>query len=326
MPGANDGGMLRSTFLAAAAATVVLPQIALAQAAPLVPLRVAILGGDATSEPIYGVRSGIFAKHGLAVTVSEVSGGAAVIAAVAGGSFEAGFSNIVTLASAAQRGLPIVMLAPAAIFNNAVPDVLLVKARAAAYKSGADLSGKTVAVTSLSGLLSVGASAWIDKTGGDAKNVHFVELPLSEMSAALKQGRIDAAMISEPYITQNRADVAPLGDAFAAIAPRFIVGAFVASKPWAQANADVARRFSAAMIETAHWSNANHAATGKMLADDAKLDAQTVATMARSTYGDSIDPGLITPAFTAALKYGALKTPGDAAAIVADARPYWAGR
>ena len=318
--------MYRRTFLAAAAAVTVAPRVAFAQAAPLVPLRVAILGGDATSEPIYADRSGIYAKHGLAVTVSEVSGGAAVIAAVVGGSFEVGFSNVVTLASAVQRGLPIVMLCPAAIFANNVPDVMLAKARSSAFKTGADLNGKTVAVTSLSGLLSVGASAWIDKNGGDAKSVHFVELPLSEMSPALRQGRIDAAMISEPFITQNRADIAALGDGFGAIAPRFIVGAFIAAKPWAQANADVARRFVAAMLETARWANVNHAATARMLAEHDKLDAQTVAAMARSTYGESIDPALLTPAFAAALKYGALKAPADAGAIVADARPYWPNR
>jgi NitT/TauT family transport system substrate-binding protein len=315
--------MQRASWLALAAssaAVVVCGGVAAAQS--LQPLRVGILGGDATSEPIYGQQSGIFARHGFDAQIGAYEGGAAIIAAVVGGSLDIGFSNVVSVAAAQLRGLPVVMLAPAAVYVDKTPDVWLAKARGSALRTGADLAGKTVAVTSLNGLLSVAASAWIDKNGGDAKTVHFIELPLSAMAAALKGGRIDAAMLSDPLFTQSRADVDVLGNAFGAIAPQFLVGSWVVAKTWADANLAATRRVAAAMRETARWANANHAATAQMLAAGDKLDAGTVQMMTRSTFGVDITAALLTPPLEASQRYGALKGTADVAGLVADYRHY----
>jgi NitT/TauT family transport system substrate-binding protein len=294
-------------------------------ATPLAPLRIGVLAGDVAAEPYYAAASGIFAKHGIAATIEENTGGAAIISAILGGALDVGFSNLVSMVAAIQRGIPMMMLVPAGTFDSHDLDVALCKARGSALKTGADLKGKVVAVTSLSGLLSVGASAWIDQTGGDATIVHFIELPSPAMPAALKAGRIDAAMLNEPLITESRDDTQVLGDAFGAIAPRFTVGTFVTTKTWAQANADLAKRFVAAMVETARWANANRPATAKILTDVAKLDARTAATMARAAYGDAISADMIAPPLAASLKYGALKTPADVPALIADTQPYWIG-
>jgi ABC-type nitrate/sulfonate/bicarbonate transport system substrate-binding protein len=130
-------------------------------------------------------------------------------------------------------------------------------------------------------------------------------------------------MISEPLATEARADIEPLGDAFGAIAPEFLIGAFVTSKAWLEANADLARRFAAATIETARYANTNHAATARILADSDKLDPATLAAMTRATFGDTISTTLLAPPLDASVRYGALKTPPDVTALVAAGRPYW---
>ena len=61
-----------------------------AQDLPVV--RVGDLGyTDASSEPLYGAAAGIFRRDGIDVKVSALTGGGAIIAAIAGGSLEAGF-------------------------------------------------------------------------------------------------------------------------------------------------------------------------------------------------------------------------------------------
>jgi NitT/TauT family transport system substrate-binding protein len=311
----------RSIFLGSAAAAAVAARSASASAASET-LRVGVLQGDSSAEPLYAQALGIFDRHGLGARIESFPGGAAVIAAVLGGALDVGFSNVVSLANAVARGLPIVALAPASLFTSSVPDVRLCKARGSALRTGSDLNGKTIAVTSLGGLLSVGASAWIDKNGGDAKTVKFVELVFSEMGAALKQKRIDAAMISEPLLTEAAADIEPLGDAFGAIAPEFIIGAFVASRTWAAANVATARAFNAAMHDTAAFANANRPATAKILTTADKLDPATVAAMARATYGTTFSAALLEPPLHASFTYGVLATKPDVAALLADAQPY----
>jgi len=292
----------------------------------LATVRVGDLGySDASSEPLYGEAAGIFRRNGLDVKVTVLNGGGAIIAAIAGGSLEAGFSNNVSAAQAIARGIPIIVLTPAAVYPAEQPDTLLVKARGSKLRTGADLNGKTVAVTTLGGGLQLSAAAWIDQNGGDSKTVHFLELPFTEMTAALKAGRIDAAMLAEPVLTKDRADVERLGDAFAAIGPHWTLGVFVASKSWVTANPDVARRFVTAMVETARWANGHHADTAKIVAPLANIDLQTFGTMARSRFGESLTVAQLQPPLDAALKYGQLKAPFDATQWVTDAQPYWRG-
>jgi NitT/TauT family transport system substrate-binding protein len=301
-----------------------IPAQTLAQSAPEpLPIRIANLGfTDASALPIYAQQAGFFKKYGLDATITTFNGGGAIIAAIAGGSLDAGFSNITSAVAAIQRGIPIVILTAANITETGRADALLMKARGSKLKTGADLTGKVIAVTTLGGTLQLGAEQWIDKNGGDSKSVHFVEIPTSNMSAALKQGRIDAAMISEPFLTQESADIEVLADAFSAVAPAWISSVFVASKAWVSANPDGTRRFIAAMHETGRWANAHHADTAKILAPLSGVPLSTFTAMTRTSYTDVFSKALLQPGIDAAAHYGALKAPFDTADIVAGIAPY----
>ncbi len=292
-----------------------------AQSLPVV--RVLELTGDGASEGSYAQGGGFFKKYGLDATVSKTTGGGAVVAAVVGGSAEIGFSNLISVAAAIERGIPVTIIAPATVFNSKAPDIILAQSRRTAYKSGADLNGKIVAVTTLDGELQLGAAVWIDKTGGNSKTVHFVEIPETAMAAALAQGRIDAAMMTEPHLTQARADTAVLGNADSAIAPLFISGVYFAATAWVEAHPDVARRVAHALRETAHWANTHHAETAAILARGADLDAATIGLMTRSTYAEALTVPAISPALEVGFAYGRLKEPFDAKQLVAKALPFW---
>jgi len=300
-----------------------LPAASFAQTAPPTTMRIANLGfSDASALPVYADKAGIFKKYGIDATISTLNGGGAIIAAVAGGSLDAGFSNITSAVLAIQRGIPIVVLSAANLTEAGKADALLMKVRGSKLKTGADLNGKTISVTTLGGTLQLGAEAWIDKNGGDSKTVHFVEIPTSDMGAALKQGRIDAAMMSEPFLTEQGADVEELGDAFAAIAPQWVAAVFIASKAWVTANPDAARRFVAAMHETARWANAHRADTAKILAPLAGVPLATFDHMERSSYTDQLTRALLQPGIDVAYRYGAIKVPFDTNDIVTAAAPY----
>jgi ABC-type nitrate/sulfonate/bicarbonate transport system substrate-binding protein len=143
------------------------------------------------------------------------------------------------------------------------------------------------------------------------------------MAAALVQGRVDAAMMTEPHITQDRADVELLGNVDAAIAPLFVSGVYFAATSWLEAHSDVARRAVAALRETAHWANGHHAETAVILARGQNLDAPTIDLMTRSTYAETLTATSIAPALDVAYAYGRLKEPFDVAGLVAKAAVYW---
>lgn len=281
------------------------------------PVRIGVVATDVSAEPLYAEANGAFKRSGVSAQIQTVANGGAIISAIVGNALDVGFANLTSVAAARQRGIPIVIVAPSCLYTEKSPVTVLMKARGSKLRTGADLSGKTIAVSTLRGELQVGAAAWIDKNGGDSKSVKFVEMPFASMAPALKGGRVDAAMLTEPAMTIHKDDIELLSDAYTAIAPEFLIGAFVGSESWVRANGELAHRFSSAIVETARWANAHRAETAPVLADHAKLDAGIIRSMVRATYGERLSADLIQPVLDMAYKYGSLKAPMKTAELVA---------
>ena len=307
--------------LAGIAALAVRPAATLAQAAPQ--LRIGVLAGDASAEPLYAQQSGIFKHRVIAAQLVPFANDAAVLAALTGGSIDVGYTGVIPMANAINADVPILMLAPAAAFTSSAPDVLLYRARGSALASGADLKGKTIAVAAPNSLASVAASTWIDANGGDAKTAKFVTLAPSLMANALAQKTVDAAVIPEPDATVANAAIEKLGDAYGAIATDFTVSAFIATADWAAANDDLAKQFVAAIVDTAHWANAHRTASAKFLTAASDLDPSVAAAMTRTTFGETISAPTLAPPLQAAVTYGALAFTASVIGIMAAAQPYW---
>jgi NitT/TauT family transport system substrate-binding protein len=306
------GRMLRTLAATGAALAVPTPLFAATK-----PIRVGVLASDVSAEPLYAQAQGFYARVGFEPQIQTLANGGAIIAAVVSGAFDVGFANLTSIAAARQRGLPIRIVAPATLYTEKAPVTVLVRARGAKLRTGADLRGKTIGVSTLRGELQVGASCWIDKNGGDSTHTKFIELPFSAMAAALTAGVLDAAMITEPALTRHKDTIEVLSDAYTAIAPQFLIGGFVASETWLHENAQAAERFSAVMTETAKWANAHHTETAAILAKHAGLDETLVRSMTRATYGEKLAPEYIQPVLDAALRYGSLRTPMQAAELLA---------
>jgi NitT/TauT family transport system substrate-binding protein len=304
----NRGALLAGT------AVIVAATVSRTRAADATLVRIGVVASDVSAEPYYGEAGGFFRRAGLQSQIEPLAGGGAIIDAVASGSLDVGFANLTSAAAAHQRGIPVTLIAPATIYTSKSPITVLVKARGSSLRTGADLRGKTVAVSTLRGELQVAASLWIDKTGGDSASVHFVELPFAAMAPALAGGRVDAAMITEPAMTLEKARIALLAPAYDAIADEFLIGGWVATPAFAKSEG--ARRFAAAMAETARWANAHRDQTGAILAAHAKVDLAVVRAMARATYGERLTAQTIQPVLDAAAKYGSLRTPMQASELI----------
>jgi len=282
-------------------------------------IRIGVSNSDVAAEPLYGQQTGVFRRAGLAATLTPGMQGAAVLHALRAGTIDVGFVNIVSIATAVQNGEPLVLLAPGALYRSKAPLTLLVSAPAGKYNAGADLNGKTIATPSgARDLGAIGTRAWIDEDGGDSRTVHFVTgIPLAKVGAALAAHQIDASEITEPQLTAQlqSKQIRIVAPTFDAVASRFIIGGFVASKPWVRAHPVAARRFVAAMHDIALWANAHQAETAPMLAASLNVDPSVVASMVRATYPPRLAVGDIQPALDAAARYGVLR-PMNAAALI----------
>jgi hypothetical protein len=174
--GVTRGSALRS-FALASAAFGAFGTRAMAQARPAI--TVATLPSEAGAEIFYAQEMGYFSAAGLDVTIQTMTNGASVAAAVASGAVNIGFTTPISLALARQKGIAFLTVAPGVLYTNAAPFSALFVAKDSPIKTARELQGKVIAANGLGTLTEYGPRLWIDKNGGDATQVKFLELPFS---------------------------------------------------------------------------------------------------------------------------------------------------
>lgn len=293
-------------FLAAAGVAPLLPA---ARASAAQTIRVIGLPIDTGLEVQYAQAGGIVDQSGLSVHVENLYAGAAVQAAIAGGSADIGLTNVSSLATAREKGLPLVMIAPAGLYTSKEPSSVLMVATDSTARTARDLNGKTIAVNGLHSISQLGPQIWIDKNGGDSSSVHFIDMPFAEMPQALAAHRIDAALLAEPQATLAKQVARVFAPVYDAIGTRFLITAWFSTAAWVSANPDLARKFAAMIYRAAAWANSHHAQTAEVLVSVTKLDPAIVRAMPRVVFDESQDPASLKPHLDAALKYGLITKP-----------------
>lgn len=306
----------RASGLAVLAVSLLTGAPASAADSTTIALKVATTPIDIGAQVLWAKDAGFFKKAGLDVEITLINNGSAIAAAVASGAVDVGQSNLVSLATAHERGLPFVLIAPGGFYASSEPTTALLVAKNAPWKTAKELNGKTIAVSGIKNITQVGASAWIDQNGGDVGSIHWIELPFPQMVAALASGRVDGAVVAEPELSQGLASSARLfANVYTAVANDFLIGAWFTTSDWAKAHPDATKRFAAAILETSEWANAHHAESAKILE---KYTKQLIEPHIRRVhFATRLVPAQAQPLIDAAAKYNVLKAAFPVAEMIA---------
>ncbi len=260
----------------------------------------------------YAHDMGFFDKAKLPVAVSPLGSSGTISAAIASGSLQIGSIPVSAAALARDRGLPLVMIAPAGLYLSTIPTAGLLVLKDSPIRKAADLNGKTIATRDLSNMSYFGAKQWIDKNGGDSKSIRWIEISDTSDAAALAAGRIDAASVSEPALDDalRGGTVRSLAPVFDAIAKRFLISGYFTAAAFAQEHPDAVRAFAGVMASTAAWANKNHAQTAKILEKYAQ--APVPPDSPRVEYADRLAVADVQPVLDLLFTYGVLKVPARA--------------
>lgn len=295
--------MRRSAFLVSGAALAAAPRPAASQSQPSI--RIASAPDEDIIAALWGVESGAFRKAGLDVSVQKANSGAAVAAAVAGGSIEIGKSSLVALITAHVKGLPFVLVAPGGVYDASAPTVGMLVGKDSTAKTASDLNGKTFSASSLGDQNSIAMQAWMDQHGGDSRTIKFVELPSAAVPDALAAGRVDAATVGNPILSEALASgkCRLFARSFDAIAPRFQYAAYFCSVEYGSKNRDAIRRFQRVIAESGAYANGHHAETIGALARFTGITPSVIASMTRTVVGTTLDPKMMQPVIDLAARY-----------------------
>jgi NitT/TauT family transport system substrate-binding protein len=279
-------------------------------------LRLATLPIDGTALAYYANDLNYFQDAGLDVTIQSMSNGAAIASAVISGALDVGWSDIISLAAAYKRGLPVVIIGAGGIHTPGSLATQLMVRKDSPLHTAADLTGKIIGCTGLANVGQLAPDLWIDKNGGDSSTVKFIEVPLPALPAALQQGRVDAAWLAEPFIHLAEPFARTFAECFDAVAPTWMLGGWFTTPAWASAHRDVVGAFRAVMSKTATWANANQAQSAVILAKYANLDPDLLKNMHRIAYGTRPEAAQIQPVIDLAAKYGAIAASFPAKALI----------
>lgn len=280
------------------------------------PVRLATLPIDGTALAYYAKDLGYFQDAGLDVAIQSIANGATITSAVTSGSLDVGWSNIISLAAAHQRGLPVTIIGAGGMAVTGSLATQLMVRKDFPLRTAADLSGKTIGTTGLADVGQLAPELWVDQHGGKSSSLKFVEIPMPQLPAALEAGRVDAAWLAEPFIHAAEPFARTFATCFDAVAPRWMLGAWFTTTTYVKANKATVDAFRAVMTKTALWANANRDQSALILAKYSHLDPSVVNAMHRITYATRPEASLVQPSIDLAAKYGTISAAFPAADIM----------
>ena len=303
--------LVRAAVLTSALPFVLLPLGAVAQSGPRMAITVSAVAPADTLPFYYAIQQGMFEKAGLDLTVIPSTSGATSILAVSSGAAQFGYGNAVSVAQAFIKGLPIAIVAPGSVYDTAASSTQVAVGSDSSVRTAKDLEGKTVSVTGLHDLLSLGTRAWLDKNGVDPATVKFVEIPPASMGAALAQKRIDAAVMYEPFFSASVAagSVHSIGKPYDAVALRFMPSAWFGNSTWMSEHREATVRFAQVIFQAQAYTNAHYEDLIPLIADFSKLSPDVLRKTPVVKVFPTLQAPMLQPLLDTALKYKELSRP-----------------
>lgn len=196
---------------------------------------------------------GIFRKHGLNVEFVPAANPTAIVAAMLSGQQQFGFITDPVLINVNTKGTPLKCVAPVVGRQPSDPKrdgTTLIAAKDSGIKTVKDLAGKKVAVVQLNSLNTVDVQALATQAGIDQKTIQFIQVPFPQIPAALSQGRVQAAVVVQPF-AQTAIDqgATVLNHPNAVLWGGGTTVCFGALARYIDQNTDVVKNFNAAMRE-----------------------------------------------------------------------------
>jgi NitT/TauT family transport system substrate-binding protein len=270
--------------------------------------------------PLYlGVQKGFFRAHGLEVTPQPAQGGAAIVPAVLAGQNQFGFSNVVSLLTARDKGVPLISVA-AGSSSTGDPDKdvnAVLVGKNSTLRSAKDLEGRKVAINSLHNIGDTTIKSAVQKAGGDPAKVRFVEMAFPDMPAQLAAGTIDAAWESEPFRSQIlAAGGRVLLDNLTATYPKLQIAHYFTSEQIKQRSPQTVQAFVAAVNESLTYASAHPDEARAVLATYTKITPAVAAKVVLPAWPTELDRASTQAVGDAAKSFGTLSKTPDVTGLI----------
>jgi NitT/TauT family transport system substrate-binding protein len=212
---------------------------------------------------------GLFAKEGLHVAFTPATSSETVISGQVKGQYDITGGNYVSYIQAEAAGQAnLDIFAEGSVMEPGAQGIYVMPDSGITTLAG--LKDKTVAINAPKNILYLLTASVLSEHGLSADSVKFVtSLPFPAMPAALKAGKIDAAVLPEPFasIAEQTYGAVPLVDLDQGATTSFPVEGYVVTKQWAEKYPHTLAAFDKALEEGQQIADSSRAAVEQAMED-----------------------------------------------------------
>ncbi len=259
--------------------------------------------------------AGYFAAEGLTVDLVTIQGGAAAVPRLVDGDLDMTFTNYVSVLLAQSRGGDFRFVDGG--YEAGKNTLLIMTKPGSAIRSPSDLAGKKIAVNTRRNIVELTARSALETAGVDPNAVTFVEVPFPDMTAALQDGRVDAAFMVEPFITQAALSVGAVSalDAGSGATAGIAIGGVALTAAFAAKYPNTVAAFRRA-VARAQGDMADRSVVERTLPTYTKIAPDTASLIALGTWPATLDSVRLQRDVDLMRQYGVLTTDLDAGKMV----------
>jgi NitT/TauT family transport system substrate-binding protein len=264
------------------------------------------------------VQDGLLAAQGISVTITPAISGETVISQQLKGEYAITSGNYVSyiLANAKQRA-DFEVLAAGSIMQPQVQELMI--PAGSSIRTVSDLRGKTIALNANNGIGELLVDATLTANMVSPSDVHFTTIQFPDMAAALKQHKVAAAFMPEPFATNAEQAIGaePLSDLDQGAVTSLPISGYIVTKSWLHKYPKTAAAFTKALEEAQRIADTNPGAVEKAMVTYSKgVTATAAAVMASPEFPLDTDPVLIQRVADLMQEYGLLRQPYNVSPMI----------
>jgi len=264
-------------------------------------------------------QNGYFDAEGVQVEAVPAPSGQASLAKLISGEVDVAYSSYTPFFVAQSKGAADLKFVADA--SSAAPNTTMIVAMpGSGVRSVADLAGKRIAVTATNTISDTLVKATMREAGVDSSGVQWISIPFPETAPALARGDVDAAFLTEPFITLAARSVGaePIADTATGPTKELPTAGYAALAQFADANRDAIAAFQRAMAR-ATAEAADRAKVEPLLVANTGIDAETASATALLTFRSGLDARELQRVPDLLLEFGVLEERVDASSMISPA-------
>ena len=228
--------------------------------------------------PLYLAKEqGYFQEHGLEVEIVNAANGSAALNSMIGGDYDITYSSYVPFFQAQAKGIADLKIV--ADCASAAPETNMVMSYpGSSVKEPSDLEDATIAISAAGTISELLTKAAMRAHGVSFDSAEFTPISFPNMPAALQQQRVDAAMLTEPFVTlaARGSGAVPILDVSTGAAESLPLSGYGATAEFVEENPKTVAAFQRTMMKATREAQ-DRSKIEPLLPKFAKIDPETAA-------------------------------------------------